>query len=306
MFLSVVSPVYKAENILNDLVFQIELEVKKITDNYEIILIEDGGPDQSWSVIEKICQSNSRIKGIKLSRNFGQHYAISAGLKQCKGEWVVVMDCDLQDRPDQIHKLYTKCQSGYDIVQGSRVNRSDSWLKKGFSWLFYRTLSYLSGIPQDNSIANFGIYSKKVIAAVNELPERIRFFPTLLSVVGFKKIVIDIEHSSRVEGKSSYSFSKLLDLGMDVILANSNKPLKFIIKFGLLTSLLSIFYASFMLIKYLKGEIVVLGYTSLIVSIWFLFSLLMIVLGVLGLYVGKIYDGVKNRPLYIIEKIQNP
>ena len=305
MFISVISPVYKAENLLDELVFQIETELKKITDSYEIILVEDGGPDQSWSIIGKICQSNPRVIGVKLSRNFGQHYAISAGLKQSKGEWVVVMDCDLQDRPDQIPKFYAECQKGYDIVQGSRVNRSDSRFKKGFSWLFYRTLSYLSGIAQDNTIANFGMYNRKVIDAINDLPERIRFFPTLLSVVGFKKIVIEIEHSARPEGKSSYSFGKLMDLGMDVILANSNKPLKIIIKFGAITAFLSIVYSACILFKYLRGGIVVMGYTSLIVSIWFLFSLLMIVLGVVGLYVGKIYDGVKNRPLYIIEKIYN-
>jgi glycosyltransferase involved in cell wall biosynthesis len=305
MIISVVSPVYKAERILNDLVAQIESELKKITDSYEIILVEDGGPDQSWTVIEQLCKQNSRVKGIKLSRNFGQHSAISAGLQFSSGEWVVVMDCDLQDRPDQIVKFYEKGKAGFDIVQGSRVNRNDSWFKKKFSWLFYRILAYLSGIPQDNTIANFGIYHRKVIQAVNKLPERMRFFPTLLAVVGFKRVVIDIEHAARPEGSSSYTFSKLLDLGLDVILANSNKPLKLIVKFGLFTSLLSILYSLIILIMYVKGEIKVLGYTSLIVSLWFLFSILMIVLGVIGLYVGKVYEGVKSRPIYVVDQILN-
>jgi glycosyltransferase involved in cell wall biosynthesis len=305
MMLSVVSPVYKAERILNELVTQIDSELKTITDSYEIILVEDGGPDQSWQVIEKICSENSKVKGIKLSRNFGQHCAISAGLRYSSGEWVIVMDCDLQDRPDQIIKFFNKGKEGYDIVLGSRTNRNDSWLKTKTSWLFYKVLSYLSGIPQDHSIANFGIYNRKVVDAVNELPERMRFFPTLLSVVGFKKTVIDVEHSARPEGKSSYTWSKLMDLSLDVVLANSNKPLKLIVKFGLLTSLLSIVYSIVILIMYLKGEIKVLGYTSLIVSLWFLFSILMIVLGVIGLYVGKVYEGVKNRPSFIVDKILN-
>jgi glycosyltransferase involved in cell wall biosynthesis len=300
--ISVVSPVYRAENCICELVSQIEVELSKITDKYEIILVEDGSPDKSWEKIEKLSSKNSKIKGVKLSRNFGQHYAITAGLDQCKGEWIIVMDCDLQDRPDQIPKLYYKALEGFDIVQGRRENRQDNIFKKAFSWMFYRVLAYLSGYAQDNTIANYGIYKKEVIDTIISMRESIRFFPTMVAWVGYKKISIEIEHANRLEGKSSYNLYKLFNLALDIILAYSDKPLRIIIKIGLITSFFSFVYLLYNIYKYLTDQIIVLGYTSLIVSIWFLSGLMMLMLGVVGLYIGKTFESTKKRPIYIIEK----
>lgn len=174
--ISIVSPVYKAEKIVDILVKRIKEEVSKITENYEIILVEDGSPDRSWEAIERNCMEDKRVKGIKLSRNFGQHYAITAGLDHAKGEWTVVMDCDLQDRPEEIINLYQKALEGYDIVLARRHKRQDSFLKRTFSWLFYKILSYLTGTKHDPAVANFGIYHKKVIQAVSQMRESIRYF----------------------------------------------------------------------------------------------------------------------------------
>lgn len=305
LHLSIISPVYAAENCIQELVNQIEIEVKKITDNYEIILVEDCGPDNSWGKIEELCLINKNVIGIKLSRNFGQHYAITAGLDQSIGEWVIVMDCDLQDRPDQILKLYHKALEGFDVVQGRRENRKDSFFKKSFSWCFYRTLAYLSGYSQDNTIANFGIYNRKVINAIVSMRESIRFFPTMVAWVGFKKTTIGIEHSERAEGNSSYTLSKLFNLAFDIILAYSDKPLRIIIKLGLLTSISSFIYLLYNIYKYFSGQIVVLGYMSLIISIWFLSGLIMLMLGIVGLYIGKTFESSKNRPIYIVDKKLN-
>jgi Glycosyltransferases involved in cell wall biogenesis len=302
ILISVVIPVYRAENILNELANQLETELLKITNHYEIILVEDCGPDKSWLVIENICKERTHFRGIKLSRNFGQHYAIAAGLEKTLGQWIVIMDCDLQDRPDQIIKLYNKANEGYDIVQGSRENRKDGFLKRQSSWIFYKILSYLSGNKLNNNIANFGIYNRKVILAICSLPEKIRFFPTLIDWVGFKKGIVTIEHSNRHEGKSSYTLNKLINLSMDVILAYSDKPLRLIVKLGFATSLISVLYALYMIIQFYSGEIIVLGYTSLIISIWFLSGILIFILGIIGLYIGKIFENVKDRPLYIIDK----
>lgn len=304
-FISVVSPVYRAEKMLEELVGQIEHEIKSITDNYEIILVEDCGPDNSWEVIEKLCEKNKKVIGVKLSRNFGQHYAITAGLDQCKGDWIFVMDCDLQDRPDQMNQLYQKALEGYDIVQGRRENRKDSFFKKSFSKCFYKMLAYLSGYTQDSTIANYGIYNKKVIQSIVSMRETIRFFPTMVAWVGYKKTSIEIEHSHRSEGKSSYTFKKLFNLALDIILAYSDKPLRLIIKLGLITSCLSFIYLLYNLYKYFTGEIIVMGYMSLIISIWFLSGLLMLMMGVVGLYVGKTFESTKNRPIYIIDKRLN-
>jgi polyisoprenyl-phosphate glycosyltransferase len=300
--ISIVSPVYRAEKILPELIKRIEESVGTITQDFEIILVDDNSPDNSWEVIEQIAEQNLKINGIKLSRNFGQHYAITAGLDHAKGEWVVVMDCDLQDQPEEIPKLYEKSQQGYDVVLARRFERKDKFFKKLFSKLFYRTLGYLTGSYQDESIANFGIYHRKVITAVTSMRESIRYFPTMIKWVGFKTAKVNVEHNERLEGDSSYNFKRLVNLALDIILAFSDKPIRIAIKFGLLISLSAFLVAVIYFLKWLKGDVIVLGYTSLIISLWLLSGIIISTLGVIGLYVGKIFEGVKNRPIYIIEK----
>ncbi|RKS50601.1 dolichol-phosphate mannosyltransferase [Gillisia mitskevichiae] len=304
-YLSIVSPVYNAEKIIPALVERIESSIQKITSDYEIILVEDCGPDNSWEVIENITNTNPKIIGIKLSRNFGQHYAITAGLDHAKGDWVVVMDCDLQDQPEEIEKLYKKAQEGFDIVLGRRFDRKDRFFKKFFSKMFYRTLGYLTGSEQDESVANFGIYNRNVVNAVVSMRESIRYFPTMVKWVGFKSTKVNVEHDDRNEGESSYNLKRLINLALDIILAYSDKPIRLLIKTGLFISVISVLVASIYFIKWLKGDVLVLGYTSLIISLWLLSGIILSTLGIIGLYVGKTFEGVKNRPIYIIKKIIN-
>jgi glycosyltransferase involved in cell wall biosynthesis len=304
LHISVISPVYKAPKILPELVARLEKALSEITNSFEVILIDDGCPWDSWTVIEELAKSFKFIKGIKLSRNFGQHYAITAGLDYAKGEWVVVMDCDLQDQPEEIHKLYSEAQqNNFDIVLAARENRKDNPLKKLFSKFFYRSLSYLSGAKYDHRVANFGIYSRKVITAINQFREPIRYFPGLVQYVGFKSTTINISHASREEGQTSYSLKRLFKLALDVILAYSDKPLRTIIKLGLIISLLSFAYVAYSLWQWYNDMIIVPGYTSLIASVWFLSGVLISTLGVIGLYLGKIFEAVKSRPIYLIEKV---
>jgi polyisoprenyl-phosphate glycosyltransferase len=300
--ISIVSPVYKAEKIIDELIRRIIDSLEPITAEYEIILVEDGCPENSWEKIELLAKNNPKIKGIKLSRNFGQHYAITAGLDHGKGDWVVVMDCDLQDQPEEINKLYHKAIEGFDIVLAQRNNRKDTILKRTYSKLFYRTLGYLTGSDQDEAIANFGIYSKKAVYEIVKMRESIRYFPTMVKWVGFKTAKVPVEHADRMEGKSSYNFKRMLNLALDIILAFSDKPLRLTIKLGFYISIIAILMALYTLLKWMSGGIVVIGYASLITSIWFLSGCILITLGVVGLYVGKTFEGVKNRPLYIIEK----
>ncbi|WP_037373236.1 glycosyltransferase family 2 protein [Salinimicrobium xinjiangense] len=301
--LSIVSPVYNAEKIIPQLISRIEISVQKITADYEIILVEDKGQDNSWELIEKEASANSKVVGIKLSRNFGQHYAITAGLDEADGDWVVVMDCDLQDQPEEIEKLYHKAQEGFEIVIARRSNRKDSFVKKLFSKMFYRTLGYLTGSKQDETVANFGIYSRKAVNAIVSMRESIRYFPTMVKWVGFKSVVVPVEHAARSEGNTSYNLKRLLNLALDIILAYSDKPIRLVVKTGLFISFLSVVIALIYFIKWVKGDVVVLGYTSLIISIWLLSGVILSTLGIIGLYVGKIFEGVKKRPIYIIEKI---
>jgi len=298
--ISVVSPVYRAEHIVSELVRQIKESVSKITEDFEIILVNDASPDNSWLKITDECDKDSRVKGIALSRNFGQHYAITAGLSYAKGEWVVVMDCDLQDRPDEIQNLYQKAQEGWDIVYARRVARKDKLTKRLSSVFFYLVYGYLSGIKTNGSIANFGIYNTRVIAEYNKMEEIARSFPSLITYLGFKSCSIDVKHAERFEGKTSYSFSKLLQLTFDVILSNSNKPLKITVKLGFYISIFSFFLALYNIVAHFVGIIKVDGFTTTVFSIWFMGGLILFVLGIVGLYIGKIFDQVKKRQLFII------
>ena len=303
--ISVVSPVYRAEKIVVELVKQLHEHLRKITANYEIILVNDYSPDNSWLAIASECEKDKRVKGVDLSRNFGQHYAITAGLSYAKGEWVVVMDCDLQDRPDEIPNLYAKAQEGWDIVYARRVERQDTFFKRLLSTVFHKIYTYLSGIQTDKSIANFGIYNQKVIVEYNKMKETARSFPSLLNYLGFKKTVLNVKHSERFEGTTSYSMAKLLHLTADVVLANSNKPLKLTVKLGFVISLLSFLLALYNIIANLAGIIKVEGYTTTVFSIWFVGGLILFVLGIIGLYIGRIFDQVKERQLYIVRETLN-
>jgi glycosyltransferase involved in cell wall biosynthesis len=303
--ISFVSPVYKAEKILDKLVDEIQKTMLVLDKPYEIILIDDRSPDKSWDVMKAISHKFPEVKIVRLSRNFGQHPAIMAGLTLAKGEWVVVLDCDLQDQPKEVLKLYNKAQEGFDIVLAKRRNRQDSFLKKMTSKLFSIIYSYLTETKFDSTIANFGIYNKKVIAEVVKMNDYIKSFPLFVSWVGYNTTSIEVEHAERQEGSSSYSIAKLISLAFNTIISFSNKPLKLFVKFGLIVSIISFIVGLFTIYRYLKGEILVLGYSSLMVSVWFLSGVIITTTGVVGIYIGKIFDQSKGREAYIIDKIAN-
>ena len=300
--ISIVSPVYRAEKILPLLVSEINLVMERIGEDYEIILVDDRSPDNSWEVMKVLSSQNSKIKSIRLSRNFGQHSAIFAGLTKTKGDWVVVMDCDMQDQPKEIAKLYKKALEGYDIVLGQRENRKDKFLKKLSSKLFYKVFNYLSGGQFNNEIGNFGIYKKKVIDSILNISDYIKFFPLFINWVGFKSVSIPIEHGEREEGKSSYSISRLLKLAFNVIVSFSDKPLRLFINFGLGISILSFVLGIYYLYLSITHKITQPGFSSLILSIWFLSGIIISCIGIVGVYLGKTFDQAKNRPTFIIDE----
>ena len=197
IFLSIVSPVYRAEKLVDRLVDEILIAIKPLGISYEIILVDDGSPDGSWPTIQKAAFRYAPVTGVRLSRNFGQHYAISAGLQKARGRWVVVMDCDLQDQPSEISKLLQKANEGYDVVLARRAKRKDPWRQRLGSRLFYGLLAWLTGTRQDSAVGNFGVYSDRVIAAINSMPEAIRYFPTMVRWVGFRTTCFDVVHAAR-------------------------------------------------------------------------------------------------------------
>jgi len=298
--ISIVTPVYNAAMILPELHARLFRSLSQITDNFEIIMVNDASPQNDWEVIKSIANKDDRVKGINLSKNFGQHAAISAGLEYCTGEWIVVMDCDLQDQPEEIIKLYQKSQEGFHVVVGKRMRRKDFFLVKLFSKLFYNLFNYLTEQNLDNRVANFGIYSRKVIDNVKRYKEKDRSFGLLVALVGFSRVEIEVVHAKRAKGASSYNFRKKINLAMDHILSHSNKPLKLAVKIGFLFTTGSIIYGFWLIIAYFVYSNVANGWTSLMVSLFFLTGLIIAVVGMVGLYVGKIYDEVKERPLYNI------
>lgn len=300
--ISIVSPEYKGEKIVEQLVDRITASVSTITDNFEIILVNDASPDNTWAEIEKVCAKDKRVKGLNLSRNFGQHYAITAGLAYAKGDWVVVMDCDLQDRPEEIPNLYNKAMEGYDIVFARRVVKHVGWWKRMSSVWFHAVLNWLSGSKTDPAIGNYGIYKDKVIAAIVSIPQEARGLLTLLDVVGFEKGYIDVEQDTSARGGSSFTLRKLFKQAFTVILARTNKPLRMAVGLGFVMSALSILVAIYNIVAKLIGIIQVSGYTTTVFSIWFVGGLILFVLGIMGLYIGRIFDQVKGHPLYVVKE----
>lgn len=298
--LSVVVPVYKAADCLDELYRRLKTALNSISTEFEIILVEDCGGDNSWQIIERLIETDARVKGIQFSRNFGQHYGITAGLDYCSGDWIIVMDCDLQDRPEEIPMLYKKAQEGFDIVLAQRDIVNQTSFKKLTSWLFYKIFTYLADIKYDERGGNFRIMSRQVVLNFRRMGEQLRFFSGLVQWMGFKTANITVMHADRFEGKSTYTFSKLWKLSIDAIIAYSDKPLRLAIQLGFLMSFLSFCGGFYLLIRSLFHEKIVLGWASLIVSQFFIGGIIISILGVLGIYLGKTFEESKKRPLYIV------
>lgn len=301
--LSVVVPVYGCRGSLKNLYSRLRDSLSEISEDFEIIMVNDASPDNAWEVIKELVSQDERVKGINLARNFGQHKAIAAGMDHANGDWTVVMDCDLQDKPEEIIKLYNKAQEGYDAVFGQRINRQHSRRKRWASRAFIAVYDYLTDSKTDPTIGNFSIISKKVVMALRQLKEQHRPYTFFVIWLGFKRTYIPIEHAEREMGESSYNFKRLISLAMDNIASQSNKLLNMSVKLGLSLSFFSGLYALYLVLKYFMTDEIVPGWTSVMVSIYFISGLLFANLGLIGFYLGKIYDETKNRPLYVIDEI---
>ena len=303
--ISVVIPVYKSAESLEELALRLNSSLSSITNDFEVILVNDGSPDNSWEIISKISDNDPRFVGVRLSRNFGQHPAITAGLTHSTGEWIVVMDCDLQDQPEEIPRLFDKTKEGFHQVVAVRIKRQDNFIKKSFSFIFLRLLSRLSGQNINHRVGNFGIYHRVVIDTIIKMPEHSRTFTLHTKWVGFHRFELEVEHSSRKHGKTSYSFRKLVSLGINSVLHHSDKPLRMAVTSGFIISLVSLIYAVLIIGRNIFWNISVVGWTSLIVTLTLSTGMIMSTIGVVGLYIGKIFEETKGRPIFIVEKITN-
>lgn len=304
MKLSIVVPVYGCRAALEELHTRITKSVAKITDDYEIILVNDNCPQNSIEIIKEICERDKKVIGIELSRNFGQMKAIFAGLEYSTGDWVVVMDCDLQDRPEEIINLYNKALEGYDVVFARRKQRKDSFLKILVSKLFYKIYSFATDMKYDASLCNFSISSKKVIESYCKMREEHRAFVMYLQWLGFKQTAIDVEHNERKEGKSSYNFKKRMKMAMDILFSQSDKLLRAIVSMGFLITLISLIAVIIIIINYHNNQVSP-GWSSMIATTCLMGGITIFVIGIVGIYIGNIFIQIKERPLYVIRDVIN-
>jgi dolichol-phosphate mannosyltransferase len=300
--ISVVIAVYNAEDCLSELDRRLHLTLTSMQIPYEVIYVEDCGTDLSWQKIVECASSNKRVKGFKLSRNFGQHHAITAGLDQAHGLWVVAMDCDLQDPPEEIPRLFAEAKNGWDIVIFRRINREEPYIKKISAKLFYKVFSYFAGFPVDGQLKTYRIMSSKVVQAFCSMREQLRSLNPLMHWMGFNVKVISVSDTTRFAGKSSYTYKKLWKLALDVIVAYSDKPLRLSIQFGFICMTGAFLFGSYIFLKALLFGPSGVGWSSTIVSIYFIGGVIIANLGIIGIYLGKLFDESRRRPLYIIAK----
>jgi dolichol-phosphate mannosyltransferase len=300
--ISVVVPSYCCEACLEPLCEQLRPVLEAISPRFEVVIVDDHSPQADWAKIAALAKKEPRVRGVKLTRNFGQHNAIAAGLSEANGDWVVVMDCDLQDRPEEVARLYAKAMEGFDVVFASRVSRTDGAAKVMTSRLFHKVNDKISGSKSDPGIGSFSIISRRVVRELRKFRDTQRNYPLQVSWLGFPVAIVPVEHGERHAGKSSYSVIKSIRHAIATVLSQSTRPLYASAIFGFLMALSAASVGAYILVRKLAGSYTVEGWTSVIVSLWFLFGVLFLNLGVLGLYLGSVFNEVRNRPPFVIEK----
>ena len=305
MQLSIVVPVYQSEECLSELHRRLTLVLKSMRVSYEMIWVDDGSLDGSWDRMKALALRDRRLKILRLNRNFGQHQALTAGLDLAQGAWVVVMDCDLQDRPEEIPRLYSKALEGHEMVLACRTLRQDPWIKLQASKAFYLIFQWLTGMKYDGRIGNFRILSRRIADQFRTFRERARFFGAILHWMGAPAATLDVQHEPRFAGQTTYNYRKLFRLGFEVCLAYSDKPLRLAVGLGFWMAGCSILGGGWIFFRALFRGIPIPGWGSLFVSLYFLSGVLISVLGIVGLYVGKTFDEVKARPLYLVLDSRN-
>ena len=303
--ISIVIPVYGCPEALTPLYERLTKTVSKITDKYEIVLVNDACPKGSWQIIEKICKKDKKVVGINLSRNFGQIHSTNAGIRFARGKKVALMDCDLQDRPEDLPKLLKEMKKGYDIVFARRVDRKDNAMTIFLSKMFYKVYNSLIDDAYDGDVGNYCVVDRKIIDIYNDIKDNNKSFTMVLSWMGFNIGYVDLEADERYEGHSSYSFSKKVDMAIDIITSQSNKPLKIIVYFGMVIALVSFLYLTIKIIKRFIFNDVPEGWTSIIASIFLMGGIILVCIGGIGIYVGNIFAQTKGNPEYIISDVLN-
>jgi glycosyltransferase involved in cell wall biosynthesis len=295
----VVVPVYGCGDCLVALHDRLTRSVAAITDRYELVFVDDRSLDDGWSVLQRLARRDGHVGALRLSRNFGQDGAITAGLSEARGAWVVVMDCDLQEAPEDIARLWTAAREGYDVVRTIRRGRRHAPLKRWGSRL-YRRLTFETDTRADYS--TLSLISRQVVNAYLSLQDQDREYMITLDWLGFSAVAIEIAHADRHAGKSTYTLGRLFRVALNGMFFRSTLMLRLVILVGFGVALIGLAVAAFEVIDYFAGpNRSVPGYTSLAVLLLCLAGVIIISIGVVGLYVGRTFQQSKNRPLFVID-----
>ena len=304
--LSVVAPVYNEnEATLTELVTRLSAVLQPLCTSYEIVLVDDGSKS-SWPIIRTLAASHPYVKGVRFSRNFGQHQAISAGLEATTGDWVIVMDSDLQDRPEVIPDLLRKAEEGFDVVFVARKQRPETPIYQFAGRLFFRIFKFLAGTSYNAEHGNFSIVARRVVDAYCRLPENFRFYGGLLNWLGFRHAEIPAQHGERFSGESGYTLMKRIRFAVAILLSFSDKPLTMSIYVGLFFAALSLLIGLNIAFNALVNHAyTVPGWASTIAAIFLMGGLNLIVLGLIGAFLGRVFTEVKHRPGYVVAETLN-
>ena len=298
---SVIIPIYNEEENILELYRRLLSVIEKIG-TFEIIMVDDGSKDRSWEMIKDLHEKDSRIKGISFSRNFGHHIAITAGIDYARGSAVILMDGDLQDPPEEIPKLWKKFNEGYELVYGIRKEKKDSLLKRITSFIFWWLINKLSGIDIPKNQTLLRIFDRKILYVLKGMRERARFIHGMMAWTGFKTSLQEVEHAPRKHGVSKYNVVKLFRLAFSAITSFSIVPLRLATYLGILSAGIGLFYGFYFIYKKIFLGIPVLGYASIIVAVLFVGGIQLLILGIIGEYLGRVYQEVQARPIYVLRE----
>jgi polyisoprenyl-phosphate glycosyltransferase len=299
--ISVVVPLYGCRDGLRALHRRTTEALRGLAISFEIVLVDDCDNAGSWEVAAELARTDTAVKAYRLSRNFGQHAAITAGLAQCIGQWAIVMDCDLQDPPENIPELYRKALEGNDIVLARRKKKRHSLFRRAAARLYFRLMNVLAAARFDGEFGSFSIISRKVIDAFLRFQDRDRHYLFILNWLGFRTATIEYKHAERHSGSSSYGFRHLIRLALDGMFFQTTVLLRWIVYVGFWVSLAGFLLVAYYLYMYLAYSIYP-GFTSLAMLILLIGGFIIMSTGVAGLYIGKVFDQVKGRPLYVIDQ----
>lgn len=300
MELSVVIPVYGCDACLSELHRRLRGVLGGMTQDHEIVFVDDGSPDGAWDTLTRLAERDGHVRLLRLSRNFGQHAAITAGLAETSGRWVAVMDCDLQDPPEYLPELYAKAQEGHEVVLGRRRQRRGSWLRRTTGAAYHRLRNRLVNTDMHLNYTNLSLISRKVVDAFLEVRDKDRQYLLIVNWLGFSRATIEVDQDERFAGRSAYSWRSLVRVAVDGMFFQSTALLRWIVYLGFVLAALGVLLASYTMLVYILGRPLP-DWTGLPVLLLILSGFIIVSTGVSGLYVGKIFDQVKGRPLYVID-----